>query len=345
VGKRIADEPWGLARLVLIPLERAARCGLSRDQLLHDARLDEAQLHDPDGRIPVAAVARFWRAVAARAVDPAIGLRLARDVRVREFGLVGYTMVSSKTLGAALRRLDRYDRIVSDTLTVELDARQDGTWIRLDVQSPLRALRPAADARVAALVSVCRELAGSSIHPLAVRLPYRTPDETAGYQQFFRAPVEFGALATAFLLETRHLELPIADCDDTLAGYLDRLAEQLLAPHDGRDTVREQIRRRLWSDLPDGVPSLESVARRLGMSTRTLQRRLREERTTFHRVVVEFRHDAAPSLLREGRLSVSEVAFLLGYEDPSSFQRAFRRAFGVSPRVYRGRRVGQRHHG
>ncbi|HEY3064170.1 MAG TPA: AraC family transcriptional regulator [Methylomirabilota bacterium] len=329
-----AEEASGLARLVLMVLDRIARCGLSREELLRQARLDEAQLRDPDHRIPISAVARLWRAIAAHTTQPTIGLRLGKDVRAREFGLVGYVMVCSKTLGEALTRLDRYDRIVSDALNIELDAAAGATWVRLHVQSPLQALRPAADARVAALVSVCRELVGP-LQLLTVRLPYREPPHTAEYDEFFRAPVEFGSLATAFLVSADDLERPVAQCDETLAGYLDHLAQQLLVPADDRPTVRDQIRRRLWADLPDGVPDLTTLARGLGMSSRTLQRRLRDEGTTFHQVLVELRREAAPALLRDGRLAVSEVAFLLGYEDPSSFQRAFRDAFGVSPRVFR----------
>jgi AraC-like DNA-binding protein len=332
-----AQEPSGLARLVLVALERIARWGLSREDLLRQARVDEAQLHDPDRRIPISAVVRVWRAIATRATDPTIGLRIGKDVRVRELGLVGYTMVCSRTVGAALRRLDRYDRIVSDTLDVGLDAAQGATWVHLHVRSPLQAFRPAADARLSALVAVCREIAVAPIDPVSVRLPYRKPADVTEYQEFFRAPVEFGALVTAFQVDAEHLERPIAQCDDTLAGYLDRLAEQLLAPADGGHSVRDQIRRLLWSELPDGVPPLETVARRLGMSTRTLQRRLHDDGTTFHQILVDFRRDAAPALLKDGRLAVSEVAFLLGYEDPSSFQRAFRHAFGMSPRVFRGR--------
>jgi AraC-like DNA-binding protein len=87
--------------------------------------------------------------------------------------------------------------------------------------------------------------------------------------------------------------------------------------------------------MNESPPDIERIARRLAMTPRTLQRRLRQEETSFAAVLEELRRDMAPSLLREGRMSVSEVAFLLGYEDPSSFQRAFRRWFGVSPRAFR----------
>jgi AraC-like DNA-binding protein len=159
----------------------------------------------------------------------------------------------------------------------------------------------------------------------------------AEYQKFFRAPLEFGALTTAFLLGTADLDRPIACSDETLAGYLDRLAAQLLAPVDRDATVTAQVRNALWSALSDGVPELESLARGLGMSGRTLQRRLRDEETTYRDVLALFRRDAAPALLRDGRLGVSEVAFLLGYEDPASFQRSFRHTFGMPPRAFRRR--------
>src|SRR5262245_56032370 len=102
-------EPTGLARLPLMHLERMTRFGVPRAELLRLARLDEEHLRDPDARVPLSTVARLWRAVTSQVHDPTIGLHLGADVHVREFGLVGYTMVFSKTLGAALARLVRYD--------------------------------------------------------------------------------------------------------------------------------------------------------------------------------------------------------------------------------------------
>ena len=133
------NEPSGLARLALVHLERAAQLGVSRDTLLREARLDERQLRDPDSRIPLTAVARLWRAVTKHVADPAVGLRIGANTRVREFGLVGYSMAFSSTLGSALRRLVHYSRIVSDALVVALETEGEATWLRLDVQPALRA--------------------------------------------------------------------------------------------------------------------------------------------------------------------------------------------------------------
>lgn len=330
-------DPSGLARLALIHLDRMSRIGVSRAELMKDARLDEKQLADPDARIPLSALTRLWHAAAVRVPDPSLGLRLGIDFRAREFGLVGYTMAFSSTLGAALQRFDRYAHIMSDALVVEREATDGGTWVRLDVQPALRAFRPAADARLTALVAVCRELTGAPILPLTVQLPYRRPADVQEYERFFRGPLEFGALATGFLLAKSDLARPVVSSDPALTGYLDRLAEQTLSALGTERTVKDRVVRTLWTDLSAGDAHLDRTARLLGMSARALQRRLREEGTTFAEVLTKLRQDMAQPLLRDGRLAVSEVAFLLGYEDPSSFQRAFRRWSGVSPRAFRRR--------
>src|SRR5215510_1801611 len=275
------NNPSGLARAALMHLERASRFGVPRTELLREARLNEEQLRDPDARVPRSAIVRLWHAVASRVPNSALGLRYGAEFRVREFGLVGYTMAFSRSVGAALNRLTRYDRILSETLAVTLDARDDATWVRVDVEPELRAFRPAADFRLAALLAGCREIAAAPIAPLTVQMPYRRPADVHEYERFYRAPLEFGALGTAFLLRNEDLARPVVAADATLTGYLDQLAEQLLAALGGADTLRDQVRRLLWSELSAGVPGLDDVGRVLGMSPRTLQRRLREEGTTF----------------------------------------------------------------
>jgi AraC-like DNA-binding protein len=329
------QEPFGLVRLALLHLEWATRAGVPRAELLREARLDEAQLRDPDARVPRAALVRLWHAVAARMHDPTFGLRLGTEVRTCAFGLVGYTLAYSPTVGAALQRLTRYDRLLADTLVVALEAQDEATWVRLDVEPALHAFSPAVDFRLAALLAMCREIAAAPIVPLTVQLPYRRPADVRAYERFYGAPLAFGALTTAFLLRNADLARPVVAADATLTGYLDRLAEHLLAALGDEDTLHARVRRVLWSALSAGVPTLEDVGRVVGLSPRTLQRRLHAEGTTLTAVLTELRRDLAQPLLRDGRLAVAEVAFLLGYEDPSAFHRAFRRWFQRSPRAFR----------
>jgi Arabinose-binding domain of AraC transcription regulator, N-term len=141
--------------------DRAPQLGVSRDTLLREAKIDERQLRDPAGRVPLAAIARLWRAVASSVSDPALGLRVGADVHVREFGVVGYALAFSSTVGSALRRLSRHSRILSDAHALTLEAEGEATWLRLDIQPELRAFRPAVDYRLAAILSMCREIAAA----------------------------------------------------------------------------------------------------------------------------------------------------------------------------------------
>jgi AraC-like DNA-binding protein len=325
----------GLVRLVLVQLDKLGQLGLSREALLREAKVDERQLRDPDGRVPLEAVARLWHVAASRVAEPAFGLRIGAETSVREWGLVGYAAAYSSTLGSALNRFAHYSRVVSDALVVRIDTERDATWVRVDVQPALRAFRPAVDARLAALLSACREMTGAAVTPLLVQLSYREPGDVKEYERFFGSPLEFGALASSFLLRSEDLARPLALADKTLAGYLETLADQKLASVGAERTLRDRVRRALWAELSERTPSLDAVARALGMSARTLQRQLRQEGVTFAKLLDELRREMAPPLLRDGRHGVSEVAFLLGYEDPSAFRRAFQRWFARSPRSFR----------
>jgi AraC-like DNA-binding protein len=309
--------------------------GLARDVLLREAKVDERQLRDPDGRISLDAVARLWRVAASHVADPAFGLRLGAETSVREWGLVGYAVAHSSTLGSGLNRFAHYSRVVSDALVVRIDAERDAAWVRLDVQPALRAFRPAVDARLSALLAACREMTAAPVTPLLVQLSYKQPGDVKEYERFFGAPLEFGALASSFLLRGEDLARRLAMADKTLVGYLETLADQKLASIGSERTLRERVYRALWAELSERTPTLEAVARTLGVSARTLQRQLRQEGTTFAKLLTDLRREMAPALLRDGRHGVAEVAFLLGYEDPSAFRRAFHRWFARSPRSFR----------
>ena len=328
-------QPSGLVRLVLVQLDKLGEMGVPRDLLLREAKLDESQLRDPDARISLAAYERLWRVAAAHVTDPAFGLRIGAETSMRDWGLVGYAVAYSSTLGSALNRFAHYSRVVSDALVVRIDAEKEATWVRLDVQPALRAFRPAVDARLAALLAAGREMVGAPLTPLLVQLSYRRPPDVKEYERFFGAPLEFGSLASAFLLRTDDLDRRLALADKTLAGYLETLADQKLAAIGTERSLRERVRRALWAELSERTPTLETVARGLGVSARTLQRQLAQEDVSFATLLAELRREMAPSLLRDGQNSVSEVAFLLGYEDPSAFRRAFQRWFGRSPRAFR----------
>ena len=148
-------------------------------------------------------------------------------------------------------------------------------------------------------------------------------------------PLEFGSLASSFLLRSEDLARRVAVADQTLVGYLETLADQKLASIGTERSLRERVRRALWSELSERTPTLEGVARSLGVSARTLQRQLRQEGVSFAKLLAELRREMAPSLLRDGAARCFRGGVPPGLRGSSAFRRAFQRWFGRSPRSFR----------
>ena len=167
-----------------------------------------------------------------------------------------------------------------------------------------------------------------------MHLPYPQPKEMRLYRDALGPGLHFERRRAVVVFDAEQLELPVTARDDTLCHYLDEHAAVILE-HLASSTLVERVQRVLWDQLSEGRPALQSVASALGMSARTLQRRLKEEEVSFAERLDTFRERMAGMLLARRDLAIYEVAFLLGYSDPSTFFRAFRRWKGVSPRQFR----------
>lgn len=331
-----SDEMTGLARLPLALMAVVeSRYRLDPEDLKRAAGFREEELRDPDARVPLGKIWSLWRAVIDRVDDPALGLHLGENTRAREFGLLGYAVYHSRTLRDALVRISRYSRIVNEDLVVHVLDDGDRFGVVVDKEPRLDSLRHPIDCRLATTVTIGREITGEPIAPVEVHLPYPRPADVSEYQRVFRCPVQWGAPDSKVVFDRVDLDRPVVAADDTLTGYLDQLAEDVMRTLAETVTFRQRVRHAIWSDLSGGRPSVQQVATRLGVSTRTMQRRLEEEDTSFAHELDSLRQDFATRLLQNRNLAVYEVAFLLGYAEPSTFYRAFRRWKNLSPHEYR----------
>jgi len=318
-------------------LSRAESFGVARNALLRGAHLRARDLADPDNRVPVSATRDLWRTIVARVPDPALGLKIGRSIKIRELGLVGYSMLNSSTLGDALHRIARYLHIITEALESRLVSDHDGARLITVGDARLHALRHPVDCRLAILLNVTREITGAHIVPLEVEFPYNRPIHIADYRATFgRAALAFDRPRESIKFRARDVARPVIAPDVTLAAYLDQLAEQVLRSlGERRGTSVEATARAVWARLSSGKPNLHQTAIAMGISSRTLQRRLKEHGTSFDLVLDDLRREQSASLLHDRSLAVDEVAFLLGYSEPSTFYRAFRRWHGVTPGKYR----------
>jgi AraC-like DNA-binding protein len=332
-------ELTGLARLPLILLQRAGEAGLPKHELMKEAGLDEEALHDPDSRLPMRRMGLLWRACLERSSDTFLGLHFGSGTPLRDLGLVGYAMSNRRTLRGSLDCLARYSRILTEAFQCSLRGEGDRVPVLLEGHPALDALKAPVDSRLGLVIRALRELAGGEIVPLETRFSYPEPTDTSEHRRIFRSPLVFGRPSAAFVFRSRDLERPVLAADETLGGYLERLAENVLGSLSQESSFSNRVERAVWVDLSRGRPTLRRTALRLGVSVRTLQRRLAEEKTSFGALLEGLRRRMAATLLREPSLAIYEVSFLLGYSEPSTFHRAFRRWNGLSPREFR-RRAG-----
>lgn len=325
-----------LARIVTHMLDHAEQEGLSRQMLLEASGLARMDLTHPDARVPVSAQVALWQLIAKATHDPGYGVRAGAALRVRDSGLLGYSMYYSATLGAALRRLVRYSRIVIDVLWADFEQLDRNRAAIVVSHYALHTPLPlAADAELASIVSSCREVTGIDVTPAEVSFTQDQPSSIAEHRRFFRCPLRFNQPACRVVLLERDLALPIARGDETLVGYLDHVAESVLRTLCTGTSVREKTRSAIWSQLSEGRPSLARIAATLDMSPRTLQRHLALEGTSLHAEIDYVRKTMATASLRDRAKAIEEVAFVLGYTEPSTFYRSFKRWTGQTPHQYR----------
>jgi AraC-like DNA-binding protein len=266
--------------------------------------------------------------------DPSLVLAASTQLRPELFGVVGLAAMAAPDLGTALVRLERYKRLFSlDTL--EVIRGRESARVRMHVarpDGPFAGLR--AEMELGFLVSFARRMTRTQVVPLRVDLRGPAPAHHARAEAFYGVPVHYGQAEDALVLSALDLARPLVSSSPELVGLLGPRVEELLRETHSGDTV-EQVRGVLRRLLTGDEPSMEAVARTLGLGTRSLQRRLAEARTSFVALLREVRHEVACERLARTDIDLAELSFLLGFSDPSAFHRAFRRWQGVTPLEYR----------
>ncbi len=314
----------------------ARAAGLDVAKLLERFEISRASIEDPDFRFPHAQWVELWEEVENLSGDPSIGLHAAERLPAEHFDLIDYLIASSENLGAGLERFERYFAIISTG--VEHRLREAGDLVHLE-----RHYAPDAVTRVphpaefafACVVLRTRPLTMIDFRPHAVRFAHRAPPGPEEHRRIFGCPVTFDAAVSAIVFDRRSLEIPMKSPRPELCRLLEAHGQGQLQRLPSEATLVDLARRALLEELRGGDPELGHIAKKLGMSPRTLQRRLRDLGTSHQALLDEVRRDLAVRYLKDASLGVAEVGFLLGFAEVSNFYRAFRRWTGSTPLEFR----------
>ena len=307
--------------------------GVDAARLAVEAGIDPASLR-PSTRVPRAALTRLWELAVEATGNPAFGLEASRFTAQTTFHALGYAVMASETLREAFGRMIRYQRFVGDILRLELVDDGERCRFRFDVSSRPGVPVQAVDAIAALCVRQARALhAPRPCEPLSVSFTRPEPVDMEPYRALFRAPLAFDAPCNEIVFPREDVDAPLPSASADLARANDEILVRALAAQEGA-RLSARVQRALMDALPTGPPSKRAIASALGFSPRNLQRGLEEEGTTFTALVEEARATLARGYLETGRLSVTEIAFMLGFADTSTFSRAFKRWTGRSPRDF-----------
>ncbi|WP_455923828.1 AraC family transcriptional regulator [Pseudomonas putida] len=335
MSERTTSASWAGGIVKALEIE-----GLDCRALFAQLGLDFAALDDPDARFPQDSMTRLWTLAVELSGNPSVGLNMAQVVRPASFHVVGYALMSSRTLAEGFERLVRYQRIIAESADVSFKLLPEGYGLIVTVHGDhLPPTRQSAEASLACALSLCSWLSGRTLQPRKVMIQGCEPDDPAPYQQAFHAPLVFDAPYDALIFERADMEAPLATANEAMAALHDRFAGEYLARF-SESRVTHQARQVLCRLLPQGEPKREAVAQVLHLSQRTLQRRLQDEGTSFQALLDDTRRELAEQYLAQPGMTLLEAAYLLGFADPSNFFRAFRRWFDTTPGEYRARLLG-----
>ena len=329
--------PSAAGLLSRLACARAVSAGIDVAPLMVKASVTRKQVEDQSVRLAVKGQIKFVELVADALHDDLLGFHLGCDYDLREIGLLYYVWNSSELLGDAFYRAERYCSIVNEAVC--LHVRSDGKDLALTctfVGIKRLSDRHQMEFWITSLVRICRQLTNRQLLPSSVGFVHRRKGGAPALEKFLGCNVTFGAASDEVAFPGTVKQMPVVSADPYLNKLLIKYCEEARSHREaGRLTFRVAVENAIAPLLPHGRPRAGEIARQLGMSLRTLERRLRLEGLTFGGILSELRCDLAQRYLREEDVPISKIAWLLGYQEAGGFTHAFKRWTGKTPREAR----------
>ncbi len=315
--------------------------GVDQNALLTSIGLDPVS--DTNVRTMVAASAYYdlLERIADQIDVTDLPLKTGGSMRCDDYGALGLAFKAAPTLYGSYSRVERYARLWTSVVQYELRSADEGTLFIMHRTGARRlGLRLSNEATLASAVSIAREVCPVGFAPLEVHLKHSAPKTIRHHQRYFGCKVVFDSDLDALLISDAAIKQPNRIGDEGITQYLIGHLEGELTKLAHNKSLEELTKDAMAHALSEGLPRMEDVAKRLGLSVRSLHRRLAEEGLNFQSLTETTRRELAEGLLGDERYSLAEIAFLTGFSEQSSFSRAFKRWAGDTPATFRRSLLG-----
>lgn len=313
-------------------VEACRRLGIDTDALLRAAGVSRRTLEDPDARLEGSRAAALWATAYELSRDPVLSLHAAEACPLGAYKVIDYMAYNAATVGEAFLYAARYFPLVNTAISLPIDESRDPvTFDVVSERGPSGVSRPYAEYCCAAFLLHVRAATGVGFPLRRVTFVHRAPSDTAEHERVFGCPVRFEAEHNRMSIDRAAWQTPATRANPGILQVLTEHADLLLQKLPRGPDLVERTRRTIGERLRGGDSSIEGVARELCTSARSLQRHLSELGYSYNALADEVRAATARLYLEQPDIAIAEVAYLLGYADQSTFNRAFKRWTGSTP--------------
>ncbi|MEZ4939938.1 MAG: AraC family transcriptional regulator ligand-binding domain-containing protein [Saprospiraceae bacterium] len=271
-----------------------------------------------------------------QALGPGFSVRVGQQMKMDDYGVLGLSWKTCSKAGEIFERCERYFKLLSNTYVFKVKKEGASSHIYLFREAYRRGVELSNEATFSAAVVVLQAMTETGIAPLGVSFKHRAPTDLTDYRHAFKCPVRFNQSHNLITYRTTDLETPTSKADSGINTFLlERVEEETRGMVVSATKIASDVEGLIRDALPSGIPSVNQIGTHMGMSSRTLTRRLSENGIAFRKLVKQTQENISKELLRNSDQTVSEIAFQTGFSEQSAFSRAFKRWTGQSPQEYR----------
>jgi AraC-like DNA-binding protein len=314
--------------------------GVAADALYRAADITPSWLEDPDRQVVGEILQNLWRAAVMQTGDRNLGLHIGEAFDLSAIGIVGYVLLNCKTYGQVLEKLCLYTQLFSRGVTLHHHSADGGVYCDCNIVDSLNNYlldepRHPIESTFSALFTATQQLTGHRLDAQAVWFQHPRPSDVSEHERIFQTTVQFAQPANRIILHAYCLDWSVRSANPNLLLAFEAHAIAMLNAQNQAQSYAQQVMIAIAQGLQGEVPTIEAIARTLMTSVRQLQRELQTENTTYQQLLDETRRELACQSLKNPETSIHDIAFLLGFSEPSAFHRAFKRWTGQTPRSYR----------